>query len=342
MSPNLLQRCCPWILLLALPAETLTAADSFPPEGTRPLPVRIESGADQLDLFIGKKRFCRYVFRDEQISRPYFAHLVAPCGMQVTRRHPPVEGEDATDHATFHPGLWTGFGDISGHDYWRLKAQVKHVKFLEAPRAGPGWASFTSSNDYLSTDGETTICREQFTFILLVRETGYLVLWESTFSAVGKEAVFGDQEEMGLGVRVATPLAVTNGGRIVDSEGRLNGKGVWGRQSNWCDYHGRTGEFLLGVTLMPHPENFRSSWYHARDYGFVAANPFGRNAFTRQEKSRLVVPAGKPLRLRFAVQFHSQPLAASEPLPPVQQLVRAREQGYRDYLKILHIGSGVR
>ena len=74
----------------------------------------------------------------------------------------------------------------------------------------------------------------------------------------------------------------------------------------------------------------------------MAANPFGRNAFAKQEKSRLVVPVGKPLRLRFAVQFHSQPLAASEPLPPVQQLVRAREQGYRDYLKILHIGSGVR
>lgn len=336
-------KCCfPMVVLLVMLAERGTEAGDFPPEGTRPLPVRIESGADQLDLFIGEKRFCRYVFHDEQISRPYFAHLVAPCGTQVTRRHPPVEGEDATDHATFHPGLWTGFGDISGHDYWRLKAQVKHVKFLEAPRAGPGWASFTSSNDYLSTDGETTICREEFTFILLVRETGYLVLWESTFSAVGKEAVFGDQEEMGLGVRVATPLAVAHGGRIVDSEGRLNGKGVWGKQSNWCDYHGRTGDFLLGVTLMPDPANFRPSWYHARDYGFVAANPFGRNAFTRQEKSRLVVPAGKPLRLRFAVQFHSQPLAATEPLPPVQQLVRARERGYRDYLKILHIGSGVR
>ena len=53
-------------------------------------------------------------------------------------------------------------------------------------------------------------------------------------------------------------------------------------------------------------------------------------------------PQPLPLQLRFAVQFHSQPLAASEPLPPVQQLVRAREQGYRDYLKILHIGSGVR
>ena len=336
-------KCCfPMVVLLVMLAERGTEAGDFPPEGTRPLPVQIESGADQLDLFIGEKRFCRYVFHDEQISRPYFAHLVAPCGTQVTRRHPPVEGEDATDHATFHPGLWTGFGDISGHDYWRLKAQVKHVKFLEAPRAGPGWASFTASNDYLAMDGTTTVCHERFTFVVLVRETGYLVLWESTFSAAGKVAVFGDQEEMGLGVRVATPLAVENGGRIVDSLGRVDGKEIWGRQSNWCDYHGRTGDFLLGVTLMPDPANFRPSWYHARDYGFVAANPFGRNAFTKQEKSRLVVPAGKPLRLRFAVQFHSQPLAASEPLPSVQQLVRARERGYRDYLKILHIGSGVR
>lgn len=342
MARTLLKRLSLLSPLILLLAGTVTAAERFPPEGTLPLPVRIESGEDQLDLFIGEERFCRYVFRDEQISRPYFAHLVAPCGRQVTRRHPPVEGEDATDHATFHPGLWTGFGDISGHDYWRLKARVKHVKFLEVPRAGAGWASFSSSNDYLSTDGKTTICREQFKFILLVRKTGYLVLWESTFSAVGDQVVFGDQEEMGLGVRVATPLAVANGGRIVDSEGRLNGKGVWGRQSSWCDYHGRMGDFLLGVTLMPHPENFRPSWYHARDYGFVAANPFGRNAFTRQEKSRLVVPAGKPLELRFAVLFHSQPLAASEPLPPVQQLVSERDQAYRDYLKILHSGSGVR
>jgi len=190
-------------LLLALPAGMATAADKLPPGGTRSVPVWVESGEGQLDVFIENKRFCRYVFRDKQISRPYFAHLRAPCGTQVTRRHPPVEGEDATDHASYHPGLWTGFGDINGHDYWRLKAAVKHLKFLEAPRAGPGWASFTASNDYLAMDGTTTVCHERFTFVVLVRETGYLVLWESTFSAAGKVMVFGDQEEMGLGVRGA-------------------------------------------------------------------------------------------------------------------------------------------
>ena len=330
------------LMLLAIPAGIVTAADKLPPAGTRPVPVRVESGEDQLDIFIANHRFCRYVFRDKQISRPYFAHLCTPSGTQVTRRHPPVEGEDATDHASYHPGLWTGFGDISGHDYWRLKAAVKHVKFLEAPRAGPGWASFTAANDYLAVDRTTTVCQERFTFVVLVRETGYLVLWESVFLAAGKEVVFGDQEEMGLGVRVATPLAVDNGGRIVDSMGRVDGKGIWGRQSNWCDYHGRIGKHLVGVTLMPHPDNFRPSWFHARDYGLVVANPFGRNAFTKQEKSRFVVPVKQPLRLRFAIHLHSQPHSVGAVLPTAEQMGRQRERAYQDYLKILHSGGGVR
>ena len=41
--------------------------------------------------------------------------------MQVTRHHPPIEGQDRVDHGTFHPGIWMAFGDISGSDYWRLE-----------------------------------------------------------------------------------------------------------------------------------------------------------------------------------------------------------------------------
>jgi len=61
----------------------------------------------------------------------------------------------------------------------------------------------------------------------------------------------------------------------------------------------------VGVTLIPDPANFRRSWFHARDYGFVAANPFGQQAFTKGEKSRVEVRAGESLRLRFAVRVHS-------------------------------------
>ena len=44
---------------------------------------------------------------------------------------------------------------------------------------------------------------------------------------------------------------------------------------------------------------------HARDYGFLAANPFGRSAFGKGEKSKVVVEPGEPLRLRYGLLLHS-------------------------------------
>jgi hypothetical protein len=56
-----------------------------------------------------------------------------------------------------------------------------------------------------------------------------------------------------------------------------------------------------GLLVFPHPSNFRPSWMHARDYGVLVANPFGRMAFTKGEPSRVEVRPGEAFRLRFAV-----------------------------------------
>jgi hypothetical protein len=105
---------------------------------------------------------------------------------------------------------------------------------------------------------------------------------------------------MGLGVRVATDLAVTNGGVITNSEGRKNEKEVWGTQADWCDYSGKFG----GIMLMPDSRNFRRSWFHARDYGLLVVNPFGRQALAKGEPSRVVVERGETLMLRFGVLIY--------------------------------------
>jgi hypothetical protein len=76
-----------------------------------------------------------YVFGDGRILRPYFAHVRAPSGVQVTRQHPPRQGVDATDHDTMHPGIWLAFGDINGHDFWRNKGHIEHVRFIVSPSA---------------------------------------------------------------------------------------------------------------------------------------------------------------------------------------------------------------
>ena len=83
-----------------------------------------------LHIDIGGRPFADYVYGDKVITRPFFAHVKTPAGVQVTRNHPPDPDKDLTDHATFHPGLWMSFGDVSGNDSWRLKAKVEHEMFV--------------------------------------------------------------------------------------------------------------------------------------------------------------------------------------------------------------------
>jgi hypothetical protein len=263
-----------------------------------------------------------YVYTDEKIRRPYFAHVRAPGGVQVTRNHPPVEGEDRTDHATMHPGIWMAFGDLDGEDFWRNKGRIVHEGFVERPTGGPGKGTLAVRKRYERAGGDP-VCREICRMTFLVRPYGYLLLWDSAFSA-NKEFCFGDQEEMGLGFRVTTPISVMEGGTMLDDRGRRNGQEIWGKTGQWCDYSGTVDGRHLGMTLMCHPDNFRPSWLHARDYGFIAANPFGRRAFTGGETSKIVVQPGHELRLRYGVLLHAGP----EDSPPD---LRA---AYADYIRL--------
>ena len=247
-----------------------------------------------------------YVYVDEKVPRPYFVHVKTTSGNQVTRQHPPQKGQDAVDHEGLHTGIWLSFGDLSGCDYWRLKARTEHVRFTKPPMGAAGRGSFAVLNRYLTTDGKGTVCEETCHYQISSIAGGYLIDISSEFRPGNADLVFGDQEEMGLGVRMVTPLAVDRGkgGRILDSAGRKNGKAVWGQTAQWCDYSGPLAGKWAGLTVLSAPENFRPSWDHARDYGFLAVNPFGRNAFTKQEPSRHVIKKGDTFRLRFGVAVH--------------------------------------
>ena len=166
---------------------------------------------------------------------------------------------------------------------------------------------FAVENRYLTPEGGKEICRETCKYALEPVKDGVLVLWDSTFHSGAGSFYFGDQEEMGLGVRLAKAASVKSklGGRILNTSGERDEKGVWGKQADWCDYSGPIGEQFVGVMMMPHPSNFRKSWTHARDAGMMTLNPFGQKAFTRSgEASRVEVPAGKEFRLRYGVLFH--------------------------------------
>ena len=264
------------------------------------------SNRGRLEIRLHGKHFATYSYSDEQIPRPYFANIRLPSGIQVTRNHP-VQPGDAEDHALLHPGLWLAFGDLSSADFWRLTARVENVvppaKTLRVEGNG---LQFAVENRYMSEDGGRVICREYCRYDLRAYDQGVLLLWASRFSSDEGDFTFGDQEEMGLGVRLATPLTVASkqGGRILNSSGQMNEKDVWGNTAQWCDYSGVVDGQFVGVMIIPDPGNFRPARFHARDYGLLAANPFGRKVFSAGDESQVVVSKAEPFTLKFGVFIH--------------------------------------
>jgi hypothetical protein len=120
---------------------------------------------------------------------------------------------------------------------------------------------------------------------------------------------------------VATPISVKSGGQIMDAAGRANEKEIWSKSAAWCDYSGVIDGRRVGILVMPDPENFRKSRFHARDYGLLAANPFGQKVFGETEESHVTVQPGESLMLRFGVLLHAD---ADKELD--------RQAAYQDYL----------
>ncbi len=291
------RRGLPWLLLGFLLSCQLSLA-------TEPTRITWRQEAGKLQIVDGTTTIATYVYEDPAILRPYLAQVRGPHGTQVTRNLPPIEGRDATDHPTMHPGIWLAFADISGSDFWRNKARVVHEQFVDEPAADEKRGHFAVRNRYQSAAGDV-LCRELCRISVFVRPAGYLLLWDSTFTG-DREFYFGDQEEMGLGVRVAAGMSVQQGGTLSDSAGRHNEEQIWGNAADWCDYSGTVDGAYVGVTIFCHPKNIRPSIWHARDYGVVVANPFGRQVFGKGPPSKVVVLPGDSLRLRYGILLHTR------------------------------------
>ena len=281
----------------------------------------VKEKRDRLIISLSGQPIAEFVFSDPKILRPYFAQVRTPSGHQVTRNHPPVAGVDATDHDTMHPGIWLAFGDVSGHDFWRNKGRIEHLRFTEPPTTKNNSLTFATQSRLLSPDG-SELCRMLSRFELRARPAGWLLSWEATFQSDTGEFSFGDQEEMGFGARVATPLTEKNGGVITSSTGRRTAASTWGQAAAWCDYSGKLGAHPVGITLIPDADNFRASWWHNRDYGVFVANPFGRAAMKQGDKSSVTIPRGQPFRIGFTAVIHEG--LAFNPEAELQALLEER------------------
>ncbi len=261
----------------------------------------VQQQASRLVINYGSKPFTEFVFKDEKILRPFFANVRLTSIHKATRNHPPNPAVDAVDHDTMHPGIWLGFGDINQEDFWRNEGRIEHVRFSTEPVDRNGVLHFAEESRLLRASGKK-LAELHSDYQLSRRSGGFLLTWDAELRASEEDLVFGDQEEMGLGARLSTSLTEKAGGQITSSDGLKGAAETWGKQAAWCDYSGKIVDSVIGITIIPSPQNAHTCWWHNRDYGVFVANPFGKRA--GHVDGKLTVKKGESLRLKFHVVFH--------------------------------------
>ena len=263
----------------------------------------LEADEDRLAIRLDGLEVLSYFFKHKETKRPFFAQVKTPTGIQVTRNFPPIKGTDPVDHGYMHPGLSLGFSNINGENFWHNNrgGLVVSEGFEGEPLITDISASFSVKNRYLGKDGKL-VCLEIASYELTKNSDGYLIRMETSFTS-DKELVFGVKEEMGMALRIASPIRVKKGdGSIASASGGVNEKGTWGKIDKWWDYYGPLKERSVGLQIMSGEGN-PPIWAHSRDYGLLVANPFPVDVKENRDKTT-VIEAGEPYRLRFGIQVH--------------------------------------
>ena len=306
-------------LLLVLGGAGMTAK-TFAAEKTG---VQITSGDDKLRVEINGKLFTEYYFKD--VPRPFCYPLLGPGELPMTREWPMKVGEDHRHHRSF----WYAHGNVNGIDFWSEEkgfGKTVHEKFTEI-KSGKKFGVIKSQNKWVAPDG-TMVCTDDRTLKIYNRpENERLFDFEITLHAPKeKEVVFGDTKEGSMAIRVASSMRVIDGknkaggGRIALSTGIFDNSetalaarsakhedSTWGKRADWCDYSGPVDGKMVGIAIFDSPKNPRHpTWWHVRDYGLFAANPFGIHEFEKQPKGagNLTIPAGKSVTFRYRFYLH--------------------------------------
>jgi hypothetical protein len=261
---------------------------------------------------INGKLFTEYHFKD--VPRPYCYPVLGPEELPMTRNWPMRDVPDEEHDHPHHRGLWFAYGNVNGMDFWSEEKnwqKIVHDKFLEV-KSGDDVGVIKSRNKWITRDG-TTVCTDERTLRFYNRPDNERVLdFEITLIAPKDKPVrFGDTKEGAMATRVAESMRLSHGkkpgsGHIVESTGLRDGA-VWGKRAEWADYYGPVNGKTVGVAIFDHPKNpNHPCWWHARDYGLFAANPFGRRGYEGKNapEGGMTIPAGKSLTFRYRFYFH--------------------------------------
>lgn len=252
---------------------------------------------------IDGKLFTQYLH--EGWPNPVLFPVIGAAGRAMTRNFPLAEAREGEqkDHE-HHRSIWFAHGEVNGHDFWAGKGRIVQEQLVGSHAKNA--AFITADNRWMV--GDEVICRDDRIIGFWADEHGRYIDYEVRIHASQCDLHFGDTKEGTMAMRLHPALRLTGkvaAGRVLNSEG-LGGKKAWGKRARWVAYWGPIDGKVVGVALFDHPSNHgHPCRWHARDYGLVAANPWGIHHFEGAPKGTgdMVLEKGRTIRLRYRFYF---------------------------------------
>jgi len=272
--------------------------------------VAVKDLGGKIEVKLGGELFTEYYYKG--FAKPILYPIIGPGGVPMTRNYPIKKGvkNEATDHP-HHTSLWYTHGAVNGQDFWLLgknKGKIVHDKIVKAG-ASDGRGVIRTRNKWVAANGKVQ-CTDERTIAYLAVGDDPAIDYEITFKASEGKVILGDTKEGSMAIRTNPVLRVDGPvakGKCCNSEG-VKGKAIWGKRAKWVDYWAPIEGKTVGVAIFDHPSNPRHpTWWHARTYGLITANPFGLHNFERKGKGagNMTIKAGKSVTFRYRFLFHS-------------------------------------
>jgi hypothetical protein len=321
-----------------------------PARAADPTSVTAKAHEGRIDLYAGTQLVATY-HHGKGVPKPYLWPLHAPGGVPVTRAWPIVQDQEGgTNDHVHQKSAWFCHGDVipegitvpkargvEGVDFWAEGPNHGVIACLRAAVSRTG--AITADNEWRSADGKKVLDERQS---VALHDLGgaYLVVVTSELTASAAPVAFGDTKEGSFGVRVSDQLLVKHRDRnrkeianpksvIRNADGKTTEKECWGQASAWCDYSGEVGGKAVGVAVFADPANPHPTCWHVRDYGLLAANPFGRekSGFPAMKgRTDLVkLGQGERLKLRYGIYLHAGNAEAGKVAEAFEKFAKLRE-----------------
>ena len=290
----------------------------------------------KVDVMVDGQLFTSYLWHEpvvRDIKKPVLYPVITSTGTEITRGYPlNPRPNERTDHP-HQIGLCFNYGHVNGYDFWNNSTAIPEnrrdrygtIQHLGIDKFSttPGQGLMIARESWITPSGEELLA-EKTEYYFIAQGPLRIIDRIITLTATHGDVEMKDTKEGGFGIRVARQLEMPSNEELIltDAQGipskvqKMSNEGITGNYKNsngiegedvyatrgdWVLLYGKIGDEAESVVMIDHPNNpGHPTYWHARGYGLLLANPLGAKEYSKGEHIMdFKIAAGQSATFRF-------------------------------------------